>query len=156
MTKAETARLLALIAAFDKRTVGETEIEAWHLIIGHLDPQDCAEAVRQHFTDSTAYLMPAHIVKAATLAGERREGRRRVAELEAQRLAEQRQIEAAPVEPVNREEVKAHLKAMAARGKPLGRAADPRRDARRMAEARAELDALRVVSSASPSTGNQQ
>lgn len=88
MTKAEVARLLTLIAAFDRRTIGETDVEAWHLILGHLDPADCAEAVREHFTASTDWLMPAHVHRLATAAARRRVGRQKLADREAQIAAE--------------------------------------------------------------------
>lgn len=61
MTKAETAELLALITAFDRRTTGQADIEAWHLVIGDLEPADCAEAVRQHFARSREWLMPVDV-----------------------------------------------------------------------------------------------
>jgi hypothetical protein len=32
ISKSETAKLLALCAAFDQRTVGEADVEAWHAI----------------------------------------------------------------------------------------------------------------------------
>jgi hypothetical protein len=62
MTKADIARLLALIAAFDRRTVGEADVEAWHLVLSHTDPEDCGEAVRQHYGRSRDWLMPVDVV----------------------------------------------------------------------------------------------
>lgn len=61
MTKAETARLLALITAFDRRTTGEADVEAWHLVVGDLNATDCAQAVRDHFARSREWLMPADV-----------------------------------------------------------------------------------------------
>lgn len=88
MTKAETARLLTLIAAFDRRTIGETDVEAWHLIVSDLDPEDCADAVRQHYATSRDWLMPADVRTFAVNAARRREGQRRLAALEAEIAAE--------------------------------------------------------------------
>jgi hypothetical protein len=88
MTKAETAALLTLIAAFDRRTIGETDVEAWHLVLADLNAEDCGEAVRQHFTSSTAWLMPAEVRRLAVTTARRRIGTQKEAD-------RQRQIEAA-------------------------------------------------------------
>jgi hypothetical protein len=88
MTKSETAKLLTLIAAFDRRTIGDTDVEAWHLVLADLTAEDCAEAVRQHFTENTTWLMPAEVRRLATAAARRRIGSQKEA-------ARQRQIEAA-------------------------------------------------------------
>lgn len=88
MTKAETAKLLTLIAAFDRRTLGEADVEAWHLILGDLDPTDCADAVKAHFTTSREWLMPTDVRTFAVNAARRREGQRRLAEREAEIAAE--------------------------------------------------------------------
>ena len=84
MTKAETAELLALITAFDRRTTGQADVEAWHLVLGDLDPQDCAEAVRDYFATSREWLMPADIRTRAVNAARRRAALARQAELDAQ------------------------------------------------------------------------
>lgn len=61
MTKTETALLLAQIAAFDHRTVGETDVEAWHAALDDTDYGDAQQAVIQHYRESTEWLMAAHI-----------------------------------------------------------------------------------------------
>lgn len=61
MTPADAARILAVAAAFDRRTVGETDAKVWADALGDLDPRDCVEAVRAHYRDSTAWCMPAHV-----------------------------------------------------------------------------------------------
>lgn len=65
MTKSEVALILAKAAAFDARTVGEADIEAWHECIGDLDFTDAMEAVTSHYRHSSDRLMPSHLVIAA-------------------------------------------------------------------------------------------
>ena len=55
------ARLLAVVQAFDHRTVGETDAIAWADALSDLDPEDCAEAIRDHYRHRTDWIMPAHI-----------------------------------------------------------------------------------------------
>ena len=50
MTPADIARLLAACAAYDRRTVGEMDIIAWHKAIGALD-----------YADSRDWIMPADV-----------------------------------------------------------------------------------------------
>jgi hypothetical protein len=88
MTKTETAALLTLVAAFDRRTIGEADVEAWHLIVADLEPNDCMEAVRSHYMTETRWLMPADVRTFAKNAERRREGQRRIAEREAEIAAE--------------------------------------------------------------------
>lgn len=61
MTPADAARLLAIAAVYDKRTIGEVEASAWADALDGLAPRDCAEAIKAHYADSTAWLMPAHV-----------------------------------------------------------------------------------------------
>lgn len=61
MNKMEIARLLTAIAALDNRKVLEETVEAWYAVLHSYPYGDAAEAVRQHFEDSTEYLMPAHV-----------------------------------------------------------------------------------------------
>lgn len=61
MNKAETARVLGKAAAFDRRTVGEVEVRAWHEALSDVDYPDALEAVTMHYTTSTDFLMPMHI-----------------------------------------------------------------------------------------------
>lgn len=61
MTPADAARLLALAAAYDRRTVGEAEATAWADALDGLGTTECAEAIRSHYRESTAWLMPAHV-----------------------------------------------------------------------------------------------
>jgi hypothetical protein len=61
MTPADAARLLALVQAFDHRTVGETDAIAWADALNDLDAEDCAEAIRDHYRHRADWLMPAHV-----------------------------------------------------------------------------------------------
>lgn len=61
MTLQDVAALLAVIAATDRRKVGETDILTWHATVGHLDFEQARAAVWEHFATSTEWLMPAHI-----------------------------------------------------------------------------------------------
>ncbi|GAB3817750.1 hypothetical protein GCM10027605_68970 [Micromonospora zhanjiangensis] len=81
MNKSQVAAILGLIAARDRRTVGEVDVHAWHEDIGDLDFDDVRQAISAHFRDSTEYLMPAHIRRlAAGLARERHRLEREAAE----------------------------------------------------------------------------
>lgn len=61
MTLEETVDLLTAAAAFDRRTVGETDAVAWHAAVGDLRFEDCRAAVIAHYTKTTDWLMPAHV-----------------------------------------------------------------------------------------------
>ncbi|MEO3860921.1 hypothetical protein [Acrocarpospora sp. B8E8] len=61
MTRDQIIDILTCAAAYDRRTIGETDIAAWRLAIGDLPFADAQTAVVEHYTDSTDWLMPAHI-----------------------------------------------------------------------------------------------
>lgn len=63
MTKAEVAKLLAIVQAFDRRTVGEADVTAWHEIarIADWQPQQAYGAVTEHFSSGGEWLTPGHI-----------------------------------------------------------------------------------------------
>ena len=67
MTPSETAILLAMAAAFDSRTVGETDVMAWHAVLEDLPLEDCEAAVLAWYREHRERLMPSdvrHAVKA--------------------------------------------------------------------------------------------
>lgn len=72
MNHSEVAKLLALAAGRDQRTVGETDVLAWHEDIGDLDFEEAREALRRHFRESTERLMPAHIRRGVRVVREER------------------------------------------------------------------------------------
>lgn len=55
------ARVLARVAAYDRRTVGRADVAAWHDALDDLDEDACHRAVVAHYRDSTEWLMPAHV-----------------------------------------------------------------------------------------------
>lgn len=65
MNLTEAAVVLAKAAAFDRRTVGDTDILAWHDALSDLPTADCLTAVTEHYRESTDWLMPAHIRRIA-------------------------------------------------------------------------------------------
>jgi hypothetical protein len=66
MKRSETAALLTKIAAYDRRTIGEADIEAWtEALDGLVTLQDSLVAVRNHFRESSEWLMPKEIIDRA-------------------------------------------------------------------------------------------
>jgi hypothetical protein len=61
VNRAETARLLAAIAAFNNRTIGEADVEAWQSVLPDVEYADALEAVKRHYAEHTEWLMPAHV-----------------------------------------------------------------------------------------------
>lgn len=74
MTPAEVARVLTKASAFDQRTIGETDVAAWHEIVARVDLADGLAAVTRHYTETSARIMPADLLRHAKAA---REDRRR-------------------------------------------------------------------------------
>lgn len=70
MNQAEVVKVVARIQAGDNRTVDEVTVAHWTEMIGHLKFEDALEGVVTHFRESTAYLMPAHVIANARRAGE--------------------------------------------------------------------------------------
>lgn len=66
MNKTEVARLLTFASTFDSRTVSVETVEAWHLVLAEVPSELALDAVRQHFTTSDKYLMPAHVRNAVS------------------------------------------------------------------------------------------
>jgi len=65
VTPAQTARVLAAAAAFDQRTVGHSDVAAWHSALGELDFEDARDAVTRHYRKSTERVMPMHVLELA-------------------------------------------------------------------------------------------
>lgn len=61
MNLPETARLLTMIASFNNRTIGESDVIAWQSVLPDVPLADAEEAVRRHYAESTDWLMPAHV-----------------------------------------------------------------------------------------------
>lgn len=72
MTREETAKLLAIVRAIDNRVLDEATAQVWHKLLMDLAFTDAAEAVRRHFSESSEYLMPIHVLRGAqAVASER-------------------------------------------------------------------------------------
>ena len=61
MNAEETGRLLAKCASYDRRKIGEAEVIAWLQVLGDLNYRDCEAAVVGHYTETTDWIMPAHV-----------------------------------------------------------------------------------------------
>lgn len=83
MNLEETARVLAWSAAFDRRTVGETDVRAWHEAVGDLDVGEALAAVTRWYRDRSDWLMPSHLREAVRLVRADRRTQARIAALEA-------------------------------------------------------------------------
>ena len=78
MNKPEAANLLAVMQTYDQRTVGETDVIAWHSALGDLTFPECRDAVIAHYRQQTDRIMPAQVrthvgTMRRTLAGEERQ-----------------------------------------------------------------------------------
>lgn len=66
MTKGDVGRLLSYMASFDKRTIGDSDILAWHEVLPeHLTYAKAREAVRLYYQQNTTPVMPAQVIQLA-------------------------------------------------------------------------------------------
>lgn len=64
MKKSEVATLLALCAAYDNRTVGEANVEAWALALPDgLGFDEAKRIVLRYYRTETRPVMPADVIK---------------------------------------------------------------------------------------------
>ena len=63
MTPSETAEPLAYCAAFDRRTVGRADVAAWQQLLRDVSVDDARDAVTEHYSTETRWLMPADILR---------------------------------------------------------------------------------------------
>ena len=75
MTPAECATVLAVAQSYDRRTVGEVDVVAWHRIIGHFAADECREAVVAHYARSREWCMPFDVVTGVRAQRADRRGR---------------------------------------------------------------------------------
>jgi hypothetical protein len=61
MKHSEISLLFGVMAAYDRRTTGEADVRAWHDVIGDLDFTDAVQAVKAHYRESSAWVMPADV-----------------------------------------------------------------------------------------------
>jgi hypothetical protein len=77
MTLTEAAKILTLAAAYDRRTLGDEDVRAWHAVLEHVAYPDARQAVIEHYRAQTTWLMPADVA-----AGVRRIRSDRLAQLD--------------------------------------------------------------------------
>jgi hypothetical protein len=68
MTPEEVGDLLTVVSGYDRRTVGESDVDAWYRVLDdlrvpNLGLTECIDAVIMHHQESTEFVMPAHILK---------------------------------------------------------------------------------------------
>lgn len=61
MNREETANLLAAMAAFDRRTIGRSDVVAWHALLEDVTYADALDAVKRWYAEETEWMMPAHV-----------------------------------------------------------------------------------------------
>jgi hypothetical protein len=72
MTPVEVGLLLARMALFDARTVGDSDVAAWYGVVGDLELVDAIEAVSWHYGASTDRIMPADVRAGVRVVRDRR------------------------------------------------------------------------------------
>lgn len=83
MNRSEVANLLAVIQTYDQRTVGETDVIAWHGAVGDLAFNEGRDAVLEHYKTTTDRIMPAHLRQLVQAARVKAAGEERAQELTA-------------------------------------------------------------------------
>lgn len=63
MTRSETARLLAIAAGVDQRTIGDADVQAWQMVLHDIPLEAATAALRAHYREQTRRIMPADIVQ---------------------------------------------------------------------------------------------
>lgn len=71
MNSEELTVLLARIQVLDNRQVDDLTIQAWAPLMANVPYAAAVEAVNEHFSTSTAYLQPAHIIQGVSAARRR-------------------------------------------------------------------------------------
>jgi hypothetical protein len=61
VTRAETAAVLTLAATFDRRSVGDADVLAWHDVLADITLEEARDAVKAHYARSREWLMPADV-----------------------------------------------------------------------------------------------
>lgn len=64
MTKTEVAMLLTMAAAFDRRTIGDADVLAWHQILERVVFEDAKQAIVDHYGSTRDWLMPVDVLTA--------------------------------------------------------------------------------------------
>lgn len=61
MTRDEAVIVLATCASYDRRTVGEADVTAWHDALDDIDGKDARQAVKDWYRDKRDWIMPADV-----------------------------------------------------------------------------------------------
>lgn len=72
MMKSEVAKLLAFCAAYDQRTIGKSDVEAWHEALDspwvpNIDLDEAQSAVVAHYRETTQRVNVADVLKRVKL-----------------------------------------------------------------------------------------
>lgn len=67
MRRSEAGVLLAKMSAFDRRTIGEADIEAWAEALGDVPLSDALDAVTEHYRAQSRWIMPSDVLTACRL-----------------------------------------------------------------------------------------
>ena len=62
MTPAECATVLAVAQSYDRRTVGEMDVLAWHQVLGRFTADECRTAIVAHYGRSREWCMPFDVI----------------------------------------------------------------------------------------------
>lgn len=92
MNRAETAQLLAVIQTYDQRTVGETDVIAWHGVVGDLRFDECRDSVLAHYGEKTDRIMPANVRTFVQAARIKAAGEERQQEIESRRPSSSQEL----------------------------------------------------------------
>lgn len=61
MNAEQAGQVLAKCASYDRRKTGDSDTIAWLQVLGDLAYDDCIAAVIAHYSETTDWIMPAHI-----------------------------------------------------------------------------------------------
>jgi hypothetical protein len=63
VTRSEAARLLAIAAGVDQRTIGDADVQAWQMVLADITFDAAVGALTDHYRATTRRVMPADIVQ---------------------------------------------------------------------------------------------
>ena len=68
ITRSETAKLLAFCAAYDQRTIGEADVEAWYEALDcpwvpNVDLEEAQAVIISHYRETSQRITPADVLK---------------------------------------------------------------------------------------------
>lgn len=63
MNRSEVAALLALAAAYDQRTIGQSDVLAWHELLADTNAADAMAVVKNHYATQRQRLLPVDVIE---------------------------------------------------------------------------------------------